>query len=294
MGGPSGFHHDDFGADSAWSGTPEKARFPNPDPDNFTVKSATQVGDYVVAEVDYPDATNYEGSKVMVLDGVTVEELALTSHLDPHFDPNSLVKARVRPDADGRYHAELFARLLAAIDADIDERARCSELEDLLAVRVDATSDQDFSQVRFLQPFEPPHYVVGEQARRWGELIRQIAPIDDSFMNLPVGNVLANYTTSVSPAAQLGRTGLSVFGLTARHGAPADRLVVTRQSGASDLLLEATPLVIIGDDQARSPLLFDRHDKEAWVQQVDDCLEFLANGLLVDYTTPVSSIEIPL
>jgi hypothetical protein len=56
-----------------------------------------------VAEVLYPDCTNYEGRKILVLYGNKAALLS-TTHLDPHFcdGPHDLkVFARFEPTEDG-------------------------------------------------------------------------------------------------------------------------------------------------------------------------------------------------
>jgi len=46
---------------------------PNPDPRNFDIRCVVTIGDYIVVRVHYPDCANYEGNKIMVYEGVTLE-----------------------------------------------------------------------------------------------------------------------------------------------------------------------------------------------------------------------------
>lgn len=62
---------------------------PNPNPLNFQITRAEQVGSGLVLEVLYPDCTNYEGRKVLVYDGVTLGQLHAQGSLDPHFSDNA-------------------------------------------------------------------------------------------------------------------------------------------------------------------------------------------------------------
>ena len=71
----------------------------NPDPTRFEVLSETTTKNYTVVVVNYPDAKNFEGNKVMVLEGT--QSVKTAKELDPHFDVNSRVLARFRPNAEG-------------------------------------------------------------------------------------------------------------------------------------------------------------------------------------------------
>lgn len=74
-----------------FTGPERRPKLPNPDPDNFVIKRTEQVGDHLVALVNYPDCTNYEGNKVLLFLHTTVKQLAKLKKLDPHFcDDNHL------------------------------------------------------------------------------------------------------------------------------------------------------------------------------------------------------------
>lgn len=57
----------------------------NPDPTHFTIVKAIQIGSALVIKVHYPDATSYEGFKVLVYRRATVAKLKLQGSIDPHF-----------------------------------------------------------------------------------------------------------------------------------------------------------------------------------------------------------------
>lgn len=63
---------------------------PNPDPLNFQILSLKQVGKHVVAEIKYPDCTNFEGVKVCVFANTTCAEIKGRRSIDPHFSENGL------------------------------------------------------------------------------------------------------------------------------------------------------------------------------------------------------------
>lgn len=56
----------------------------DPRPTRFVVERTETVGAYVVAQILYPDARNYEGRKVLLY-RCTAVELRLAKSLDPHF-----------------------------------------------------------------------------------------------------------------------------------------------------------------------------------------------------------------
>lgn len=74
---------------------------PNPVPENFNVERTQRAGSYVCALVHYPDATNFEGRKVIVFKDTTVVEVAGAQSLDPHFAEDGNIVARFRPDEEG-------------------------------------------------------------------------------------------------------------------------------------------------------------------------------------------------
>lgn len=86
----------------------------NPNPKNFAIVRMLEYTPCLLAEVNYPDARNYEGNKVMLFDGLSAQELVLLIKLDPHFDPKSKLIARFAPTSLGWELGRKTAQLLAA------------------------------------------------------------------------------------------------------------------------------------------------------------------------------------
>lgn len=86
----------------------------SPSPCRFTVLRAVTVSGATVAEVHYPDATNCEGRKILVLEGEwSARDLDALASLDPHFsDSATSPLARFNPAKDGLAKALSFARNL--------------------------------------------------------------------------------------------------------------------------------------------------------------------------------------
>ncbi len=63
-------------------------RLPNPDPKNFEIVRSERHGSFLLVEVIYPDCTNYEGRKILLYEGVTLERLMDQGSIDPHFSEN--------------------------------------------------------------------------------------------------------------------------------------------------------------------------------------------------------------
>lgn len=82
---------------------------PNPVPENFTVERTQRAGSYVCALVHYPDATNFEGRKVIVFRDTTEEDVTGADLLDPHFAEDGNIIARFRPDDEGWNDALAYA-----------------------------------------------------------------------------------------------------------------------------------------------------------------------------------------
>lgn len=83
---------------------------PQPDPYNFKIIDERSIGPYVFAEIDYPDATNFEGRKLLVCRREGFDTLRGLSSLDPHFleDSGVVIVARFRPDQEGRLMMRAF------------------------------------------------------------------------------------------------------------------------------------------------------------------------------------------
>jgi hypothetical protein len=89
------------------------ARPGTPDPKHFIVEETLQVGRFLIAQVQYPDATNFEGRKIMVFRDVDAVALLEQTALDPHFfdSPEHLAPiARFIPTLEGFNMAMTFCR----------------------------------------------------------------------------------------------------------------------------------------------------------------------------------------
>lgn len=86
----------------------------NPSPDRYNIKDSKVIGRCLILEVNYPDATNFEGNKIMVYKGFSsCGELlkACSGKLDPHFSKSNVSPiARFAPTDEGRRLAEYVAR----------------------------------------------------------------------------------------------------------------------------------------------------------------------------------------
>ena len=85
-----------------------------PDPFNFKVEREIAKQDYVLAWVNYPDAHNFEGNKIILIKG-----LKTTKHLkslDPHFleEGDFKVMARFRPNEIGWECGEYMLKALTS------------------------------------------------------------------------------------------------------------------------------------------------------------------------------------
>lgn len=94
-------------------------KLPNPDPYNFVVQEAEQIGSYLVVKVQYPDCTNYEGVKILVYAETTALDLLKQRFLDPHFFEAHKTAASARspvarfvPTPTGWHMATRFATMM--------------------------------------------------------------------------------------------------------------------------------------------------------------------------------------
>lgn len=61
----------------------------NPNPRVFEVVRKKIIGSFVVAEVKYPNCTNYEGRKILLYRTITWRRCMTDKMLDPHFSGNN-------------------------------------------------------------------------------------------------------------------------------------------------------------------------------------------------------------
>lgn len=104
------------------SSLPETTRTPparakgNPNPSNWKVQKAVEHGIYLIVQLQYPDCANYEGSKILVFENLTLVELVNQKKVDPHFfKGNKKFRspiARFEPTERGWKMAETFVKAL--------------------------------------------------------------------------------------------------------------------------------------------------------------------------------------
>ena len=88
----------------------------NPNPHNFLVVEALELGEYTVTKIKYPDCGNiYQASKILLYKGVTKTQLQRADSLDPHFCDKGHISpiARFEPTDRGWQMAIL---LIAALE----------------------------------------------------------------------------------------------------------------------------------------------------------------------------------
>lgn len=112
-----------MGSISGWSNQPTYPKG-QPNPREFVIEDmyptpayrSNVPGTYAV-KVKYPNATNYEGNKVLVYEQVSPATLYDTTHLDPHFSEEGLAPiARFEPTKKGWRLAQDLVDRLTAID----------------------------------------------------------------------------------------------------------------------------------------------------------------------------------
>lgn len=83
----------------------------------FKITAWYQKGSYLVVMINYPSAKHYEGNKVLVYDGITIEDLKDLKAIDPHFLENKEKPtpiARFEPTDEGWIYAQKFCNMLHA------------------------------------------------------------------------------------------------------------------------------------------------------------------------------------
>lgn len=84
----------------------------NPNPKNYKVLKVTEIGNFIVMKINYPDARNYEGNKILIFKNAKLVDLINARSIDPHFSNIDKLTpyARFRPDDDGWKMAVHFCR----------------------------------------------------------------------------------------------------------------------------------------------------------------------------------------
>jgi len=90
---------------SSFDRSPPAAQGPgNPDPRKYTIDRMEMVGGFLIMAITYPDCVNYEGKKILLFRGVTIDELLSQGRIDPHFSDNPCLHspvARFEPTEEG-------------------------------------------------------------------------------------------------------------------------------------------------------------------------------------------------
>jgi predicted metal-dependent HD superfamily phosphohydrolase len=83
----------------------------NPNPRKFVIRKTKRVGKFLLAEISYPDCTNYEGRKILIYENINETQLRKLKFLDPHFCDGKHISplARFEPTDRGWQYASIFA-----------------------------------------------------------------------------------------------------------------------------------------------------------------------------------------
>lgn len=108
---PSGPWVDDHGRpakspNQTYEETPMTAG--NPNPKRWKFEKVLEVGKFLIVKLRYPDCTNFEGNKVLVIED-TLLNLINCTEIDPHFYPGGKIVARFVPTDAGWAMAVRFA-----------------------------------------------------------------------------------------------------------------------------------------------------------------------------------------
>lgn len=94
--------------------TNPEVKAPNPDPEKFEIIKTKQIGMHLVAKINYPNCTNYEGNKICVFLDTTDFQLRHRRSIDPHFAENDEAPfARFAPTPIGWVAAEELAYIMS-------------------------------------------------------------------------------------------------------------------------------------------------------------------------------------
>ena len=99
-----------FSGSRDWFDEESKIKKGNPDPKDFEFIRLEQMELMVIAEIKYPNCTNYKGHKILVFAGTTMKRIKKRKKIDPHFleDYGESPIARFKPTAHGWQMAKLF------------------------------------------------------------------------------------------------------------------------------------------------------------------------------------------
>lgn len=84
------------------------ATTPNPNPYRFSIEEIWPGEKYVLLKVNYPDATTFEGNKLLLMEGISVKDILKLKSIDPHFFKGGKIIARFAPTKKGLALAKKF------------------------------------------------------------------------------------------------------------------------------------------------------------------------------------------
>jgi hypothetical protein len=91
----------------------------NPVPSRFRIMESYARGDrHIALKINYPDAKNYEGNKILVYRNRDIHFILNSKMLDPHFADNGILApfARFAPTEDGWAAAKELVDVTSTVD----------------------------------------------------------------------------------------------------------------------------------------------------------------------------------
>lgn len=85
----------------------------NPNPNNFKILDYFIDKEFLLVKINYPNATNFEGNKIMLYKGLNFLDLVNSKSIDPHFyeDKFSPIARFVPTDQGWKMGLELIKQL---------------------------------------------------------------------------------------------------------------------------------------------------------------------------------------
>jgi hypothetical protein len=102
---------------SSYDNVITQPRFYDPNPLNYVILNSLEIGSFLLLKIKYPDCKNYEGVKILLYDGCTLDNLLAQKSIDPHFSDSKCFKspiARFEPTDSGWCNAKTLALLLTS------------------------------------------------------------------------------------------------------------------------------------------------------------------------------------
>lgn len=105
-----------IGSRSSYDNKPYyQTQLPNPDPSNFKILWSKQIGEFCIFHINYPDADNYEGTKILVYKA-SLKDVLKQKTLDPHFSESKEFLspiARFVPTQEGSEMSQRFCEVMS-------------------------------------------------------------------------------------------------------------------------------------------------------------------------------------